>query len=192
MFGDPEVPNAWNLPLLSGETDPNKKDAAFSNQDSPPSASTSETKDFGAEISFLQEEFTQSLDTANSEREKTTEAQKQEMARISSATSTLGTDIQDLSNFVKSTFQAQDKVIVSLKAGQDAIDDKMSVLANEFGTQMSGVTTLITDLKREIIRMTHASARATPHEKQVMAVQALQFDDTFIGNLAAPSGGPGN
>ena len=115
-----------------------------------------------------------------------------EMARISSATSILGTKIQDLSAFVKSTFQAQDKVIVSLKAGQDALDDKMSVLANEFGTQISGVMNLISELKKEIIRMAHVAARATPHEKQVMAVQALHFDDTFIGNLVAPSGEPVN
>ena len=63
------------------------------------------------------------------------------MTRIRSATSTLGIDIQDLLSFVRWTFQAQDKVIVSLKAGQDALDDKMSVLATEFGTQISGVTT---------------------------------------------------
>ena len=56
---------------------------------------------------------------------------------------------------------------------------------------MTGVTTLIQELKQEIIRMTHASARATPHEKQVMAVQALTFDDQFIGNIAAPTGGGG-
>ena len=83
-------------------------------------------------------------------------------------------------------------MIVSLKTGQDALDHKMGVLAKEFGSQMSGVTTLISDLKQEIIRMTHASAHATPHEKQVMAVQALKFDDNFIGNIASPTGGPGN
>ena len=67
------------------------------------------------------------------------------MVRISSATSKLGAEIQDLSSFVKSTFHTQDKVIVILKTGQDALDVKMSVLATEFGTQMSGATTLISD-----------------------------------------------
>ena len=50
------------------------------------------------------------------------------MVRISSATSKLGAEIQDLSSCVKSTFYAQDKVIVSLKTGQDALEVKMSVL----------------------------------------------------------------
>ena len=36
--------------------------------------------------------------------------------------------------------------------------------------------------------MTHASARATPMENQVLAVQALQFDDQFIGDHTTPSG----
>ena len=126
-------------------------------QESSPPVSTTETGDYGAEISFLQEKFTLSPETANSKRAKTTEAQQMEMARIRSATSTLGTDIQDLLAFVKSTFQAQDKVIVSLKAGQDALGDKMSVLDNEFGTQISGVTNLISNLKKEIIRMAHVS-----------------------------------
>ena len=166
-------------------------DTASHTQDSPSHVSTNDTKDYGAEISFLQEEFTLSLATANSERAKVTAAQTTEIARIGSATSTLGTEIQELSTFVKNTFQAQDKVIVSLKTGQDALDHKMGVLAKEFGSQMSGVTTLILDLKQEIIRMTHASARASPHEKQVMAVQALKFDDKFIGNIATPSGGGG-
>ena len=40
--------------------------------------------------------------------------------------------------------------------------------------------------------MTHVSVRATPLEKQVLAVQALQFDDKFIGNHATPTGGAGN
>jgi hypothetical protein len=154
--------------------------------------SPSDPKDYGAEISFLQEEFTLSLETANSERAKVTEAQKTEIARIGLATSNIGAEIKDLSTFMKNTFQAQDKVIVSLKTGQDALDHKMGVLATEFGSQMNSVTTLIQDLKQDIIWMTHASARATPHEKQIMAVQALTFDDQFIGNIAAPTGGAGN
>ena len=89
-----------------------------------------------------------------------------EMAHISSATSTLRTEIQDLLVFVKSTFQAQNKVIMSLKVAQHALDDKMSVLANKFVTQISGVTNLILDLKKEIICMAHVSACATPHKKR--------------------------
>ena len=129
------------------------------------------------------------IETANTEQEKATDIQKKEVEHISSATSTLGGEIKELSSFVQLTFQAQDKVIVSLKVSQDALENKMSVLVKEFGTQMSGVTTLISDLKQELIRMAHTTARATPLEKQVLAVQALQFDDSFIGNHATPSGG---
>ena len=45
-------------------------------QDSSLYVSPNDTKDYGAEISFLPEEFTLSLDTTNSERAKVTDAQK--------------------------------------------------------------------------------------------------------------------
>lgn len=68
----------------------------------------------------------------------------------------------------------------------------MGLIATEFGKQMKVVKSPISDLKKEIISLARANVHATPLERQIKAVQALQYDENFIGNYMVPTGGPGN
>ena len=83
---------------------------------------------------------------------------KLELEHIGCTASTSEGEIKELSPFVRSMFIAQGKVIVSLKEGQNALDGKIGILANDFGSQLSGLTNLTSDLKQEIICMAHVSA----------------------------------
>ena len=65
----------------------------------------------------------------------------------------------------------------------------MGLLATKFVEQMKRVASLIVDSKKGIIMMTHTSARITQFKRQVQAVQALQFDNNFIGNHKIPTWG---
>ena len=55
------------------------------------------------------------LETANTEREKDTILQKQDMEKMRSEQTTLGINIKGLTTFFQSIFEKQDKVIVGLK-----------------------------------------------------------------------------
>ena len=53
------------------------------------------------------------------------------MMKVLEEQSTLGSEIVNLTSFVRNTFPTQDKVIARLKDGQCALDKRMGKLANK-------------------------------------------------------------
>ena len=102
VFGNSDVENAWNTPLLDGSNDMDKKEEA--SNISPWTVDS--TQDFSVDLSILSEGFNLLLETANSECEKDPELHKKQMEKVLEEQSTLGSDIIDLPSFVCDTFAA--------------------------------------------------------------------------------------
>ena len=76
-------------------------------------------------MSFLKNDFQESIDDANKIREVVNTVI---MDGLNTVQDKLESTINKLSSFAKSTFVAQDKVITSLNTGQDVLDAKTNNL----------------------------------------------------------------
>lgn len=58
-----------------------------------------------------------------------------------------------LSDFMNNTFLVQDKVVTSLKDGQEALNDKMDKISTQVQSQMRSMAGLLADFKTTMIGM---------------------------------------
>ena len=138
------------------------------------------------ELSFLKHDFKASIDTANAARDNENNVvQKELKAFKASSDDTIG----KLSSFMKDTFTVQDKVITSLKHGQEALDKKMDAIAVDVLTQMSALNSALVDFKATMVDLVVNAPVVTPTGLHVY-LTCLRKAETIVLKRYARVGRP--
>mmetsp|Transcript_62 Transcript_62/g.67 ORF Transcript_62/g.67 Transcript_62/m.67 type:complete len:107 (-) Transcript_62:18-338(-) len=90
---------------------------------------------------------------------------------------------------MKTSFIVQDKVISSLKEGQDAMDVKLINISNQVTTQMHVMNNVMAQVQSMMIGLVGRKPTLSKFEQQQRAIAKLSDDGNFIGNQPVLLGG---
>lgn len=140
-------------------------------------------------MSFLKIDFQEAINEANAKGEVSNNIM---VNKLKITQSKSDATLAELSTFMKSTFTVQDRVIMSLKERQEALDKKMDKISNQVQTQIQLMTSLLTEFKTRMIGAAAVHPQFQTSDQHCMAVNCLSDVANYFGTQRVPLAGLGD
>jgi len=154
VYGEGD-PNAWNTLLMDSITDTSKnyyskEGIDLRKEDTDTSISTDTISQLSQDLTFLRKDFNDSIQLTN---KKCNEENTVFLDKILTLQQSADTSIDSLTTFIMRALTTQEKVITSLKTGQESMDLRMSTVTDNVQWYMDNMNQSLMNLQQTMLRL---------------------------------------
>jgi len=177
--------NAWNTPLMdlttdtiknSSSKDYSKESIDLTKEDADNSASTKTISQLSQDLDFSRKNFNDSIQLTNKKRNEENTSFLNKISKLQQSTDT---SIYSLTTLITRALTTQDKVITSLKTGQESMDLRMAAVTDNIKRQMNTMNQSLMNLQQTMLRLAGVPEADINHNQCDMSINAQ--DNSLFG-----------
>jgi len=156
--------------------DSSKESIDVTTEDTDTSASNNTISQLSQDLAFLWTDFNDSIQLTNKKRNEENASFSEKILTLQQSTDT---SIDSLTTFIKSALTTQDKVITSLKMGQESRDLRMMIVTDNVQRQMDTMNQSLMALQQTVLPLVGVQNADINHNQCAMSMNTQ--DNSLLG-----------